>query len=221
MVKKKKLRPLIVIALVGSVLIALLVAKGVIVFDNSAERRGEGVYWNEVLYVLCSGEYTEGKTIAKTKDGSRINEVEEDNTHTFIVIRSFIDQNFLVRDDYQIPTSGTITTAFWNEKAIKDEAFYDIISEILEEAVTDFEYETDGIYQLNDKQKMRSLYVGYDDCPIATSYIGYLGMVDGTWYITTEISSDQYNVNGSPKPYMVSCYTIPEEYIEILEDYFS
>ena len=53
-----------------------LLAKGYIVFDHSGVRRGEGVYWNDVLYVPASGEYGEGKTIAKTNDGWQINEVK-------------------------------------------------------------------------------------------------------------------------------------------------
>lgn len=59
---------------------ALLINKGVIVFDHSGERMGGGVYWNNARYVPCPGEYTEGKTIARTKDGFMINQVEEDTT---------------------------------------------------------------------------------------------------------------------------------------------
>ena len=67
-VKKSKARILAGIAAAGLVVV-LLIANGIIVFDHSGVRRGEGVYWNNTLYVLCSGEYTEGKTIAKTNDG--------------------------------------------------------------------------------------------------------------------------------------------------------
>ena len=87
----KKLLPFVGI-LVAALVIVLLIAKGVIVSDHSGECRGDGVYWNNVHYISCSGGYTEGKTIAKTNDGSQINQVEEDTTHTFIVLRSFLDQ---------------------------------------------------------------------------------------------------------------------------------
>lgn len=217
----KKLLPFVGILVAAILIFVVLIAKSVIVFDHSGERRGEGVYWNNVLYLPCSGEYTEGKTIAKTNDGLRINQVEEDTTHTFIVLRSFLDQYLLVREDYGIPTTGKISTVFWNREFINDKIFFTALSEIIETATTDFEYETDGIFQLKDNQKMRSLYVGYDDCPIATSYIGYMGKVNGTWYITTVISDDRYNDDGSPKLHKVSCYTIPNKYIEILERYFS
>ena len=108
-VKKSKARILAGIAAAGLVVV-LLIANGIIVFDHSGVRRGEGVYWNNTLYVLCSGEYAEGKTIAKTNDGWQINEVEEDDTHTFIVMRSFLDDSLLVREDYDIPNSREITT---------------------------------------------------------------------------------------------------------------
>lgn len=104
------------------------------------------------IKILCSGEYSEGKTIAKTTDGWQINEVVEDDTHTFVVLRSFLDQYLLVKEDYQISTSGAVTIAVWNGKNIYDEHFHVTLSKILEQATTDFEYETDGIFQLTDNQ---------------------------------------------------------------------
>lgn len=200
--------------------IALLINEGVIVFDHSGERMGGGVYWNNVRYIQCGGEYTEGKTIARTKDGFMINRVEEDTTHTFIVLRDFLDQFLLVREDYEIPTTGKTTKVSWNGKLITNDAFITALSEIIENSTTDFEYETEGIFRLTDNQKMRMLYVGYGDCPITTSSMGYMGKVNDTWYITTEIG-DSYSDDGYLKSCKVSCYTIPDKYIEILEKYFS
>ena len=42
-----------------------------------------------------------------TTIGLRINEIAEDPTHTFIVLRSFMDQWLLVREDYIIPADGS------------------------------------------------------------------------------------------------------------------
>lgn len=189
-----------------------LLAKGYIVFDHSGVRRGEGVYWNDVLYVPASGEYGEGKTIAKTNDGWQINEVKEDDSHTFIVLRSFLDQSLLVREDYEVPSSGEITTLYWNRKYIADEEFRRTVTEILAEAEADFEYVTDGIFQLKDNQHMRLLCAGYDGCPIATEYLGYMGTVDGTWYLT---------VGQSVSEGTIPCYAIPEKYTDILSRYLS
>lgn len=203
---------LIGIVVAMAMLLAFLFANGIIVFDHSGVRRGEGVYWNDVLYVPASGEYSEGKTIAKTNDGWQINEVEEDDTHTFIVMRSFLDQSLLVREDYDIPKSGEITALFWNGKAIADEEFIRAVTEILARVEANFEYFTDGIFQLKDNQHMRLLCAGYDGCPIATEYIGYMGTVDGTWYLTV----------GQPvSEGAITCYAIPEMYIDILSRYLS
>ena len=209
----KKTRWLIMLLLGLVVAFGVLLAKGYIVFDHSGVRRGEGVYWNDVLYVPTSGEYSEGKTIAKTDDCWQINEVEEDDTHTFVVLRSFLDQSLLVREDYEVPSSGEITTLFWNRKYIADDAFKQAVTEIISSAKPDFEYVTDGIFQLKDNQKMRLLYVDYDGCPIATEYVGYMGTVDDTWYLTVNLPGGEAGA--------VSCYTIPEKYADILNRYFS
>lgn len=76
----------------------------------------------------------------------------EDDTHTFVVLRSFLDQYLLVKEDYQISTSVAVTIAVWSGKNIYDEHFHVTLSIILEQATTDFGYETDGISQLTDNQ---------------------------------------------------------------------
>lgn len=218
MKKKALLAAAIILAITAAVLL-LLFANGIIVLDHSGQRRGEGVYWNGSLYVPCSGEYSEGKTIAKTEDGWQINEVKEDSSHTFIVLRSFLDEYLLVKEDYQIPSEGRVTSAVWGKQKISDEEFLTAISELISQATSDYSYETEGIFQSTEGHLMRFLCVAFENCPVATQNLGYMGMIDGTWYITTEISPDQYNEDGSPREYKVWCYTIPNEYIPTLEKY--
>ena len=106
---KKLLIGIISVVIVVITIFIFLFATGIIVTDHSAERGFENsVIWQGHTYVPYSyqGEYQEGKTIAKTADGLRINEVKEDPTHTFIVLRSFTDQWLLVREDYEIPTNS-------------------------------------------------------------------------------------------------------------------
>ena len=80
---------------------------GAFTFDHSAKVGFEGMVWNNKNYSTISGEYTEGKTIAKSEDGSwKINEIKEDPSHTFVVARSFSNQYLYVSDDYTVPTSG-------------------------------------------------------------------------------------------------------------------
>lgn len=202
-------------------IVLFLIANGVIVLDHSAHRRGEGVFWQGHLYVPCSGVYSEGRTVAKTEDGWRINEVKEDSSHTFIVLRSFLDQSLLVREDYQIPTDGAITSAVWGSRAISDEKVLSLLTKMIREASPDYHYETDGIFQISDGQHMRALCVAFEGCPVATVYLGYMGTIGDNWYITTEISTDRYNEDGSPKLYSVWCYTIPKEYVVTLASYLN
>lgn len=201
-------------------LLFFLLVSGIIVLDHSAVRRGEGIFWCDTLYVPAYGEYSEGKTLAKTKDGWRVNAVEEDPGRTFVVLRSFLDQYLLVREDYEIPDSGEVTAAAWGREFISDNAFLDAVNAILLNATADFEIMTEGIYQLKDGQAMRLLVLAYEDCPIPTEVMGYLGKIGGRWCITTYIASDRHNPDGSPKEYLVRLHTIAEEYHPILTKYF-
>lgn len=213
-------KKMIVIFIVILAVIFFLIYKGFIVFDHSAELNGYGVLWNNVQYIPCTGGYHEGKTIAKTTSGWNIDEVEEDPSHTFIVAREFLDQMLYVRENYEIPSSGDITMAFLGDvTTIYDKEFCQALSEIMKTAESDFEYETEAIFMRTDRQKMQSLYVAYNDCPVATSDAGYIGLIDDKWYITTEISQDRRNSDGSAKVHKVWCYTIPEKYTDILKAY--
>ncbi len=189
---------------------------------RTADVNSNRVIWNEKEYSPVSGDYTEGRTIAKGKEFDWvINAAKEDPSHTFIVVRSFLDQYLMVADDYTIPTSGTLTAVSWNGNYITDASFLEAMSKIATEKSTSFTYETEAIFSLTEDQHMRSLYFAYEDCPIATNFKGYMGKVNGEWVITTFISQDTRNEDGSPKPHEISCYRIPEEYWGILEKYFS
>lgn len=191
-------------------LFGLAFLKGWIVTDHSAQRRGEGVFWNGVLYVGASGDYTEERTIAKTEDGWNIVSVKEDESHTFVVLRSFLDNYLLVREDYEIPTSGTVTAVSWNGKKIEDAAFCAAVAAIVEAKQSDFSYETTAISHLREDQHMRLVYLAYEGCPIGTEFAGWMGTVNDVWCITTKTSGDA-----------VWCYEIPQAYIPVLEPYLS
>ena len=195
--------------------------RGVFITDNSAAVGGEWMTWNGKTYVQISGEYSGGRAIAKTKDGNTmIHEVKGDPSHTFMVASSFLNQRLYVLESYQIPQSGELTTVCWNGTFITDTEFLDAMAKIEAEKTTSFTYETDGIYAWRDNQRMKTLYFAYENCPVTTIYKGYMGKVNGEWVITTEISLDQRDENGAPKPYTVGCYRIPREYWDILSKYF-
>lgn len=214
--KNKKLKILLGCLIVIAVAVfAVMVSTGTIVFDHSAERGFENsVTWKGVKYVPVSGKYNEGKTVAKVKDsGLSLNEVEEDDSRTFVVVRNFIDQWLVVREDYNIPKSGEITKAYWSYQFIEDEKFLNTIEEMITKVKPDFEYDTEGreIFEYTDTQNMKELYIAYEDCPVPTIYLGYMGVIDGEWYLTT----------GKGNGDTVYCYRIPEEYSTIFDEYLS
>ena len=212
--KNKKLKIILgCIAVVVTILFGFMVANGIIVFDHSAERIFENdVKWKGVNYFAVYGKYREGKTIAKTKDGFQICEIEGDDSQTFIGMRSFLDNWLLVREDYVIPFYGEITRAYWSLKFIEDEEFLDAIEELLQQRTPEFVYDNSkgDIYQYKGDDIMRELVVAYEGCPVPTNNLGYMGTIDGRWCITV----------GSYQKDKINCWYIPEEYIPILEKYW-
>ena len=194
---------------------------GAFIFRQSATVYIESAELEGRTYSYISGDYTEGRTIAKGQDGWVIKEVKEDPGHTFIAVRDFLDNMLLVADDYTVPTEGRLTTVSWNGKYITDPAFLEAMEKIYRDKTISFTYETEGIEHLTKTQHMRSLSFAYENCPVATNYAGWMGKVNGEWVITVEKTWDTRGENGAPKPYKVSCYRIPAEYREILEAYFS
>ena len=213
--KSKKLKILIGCLVVVVAIFAVMVAKGIIVFDHSAERGFENsIIWKSVRYEPVPGVYKEGKTIAKVKDsGLSINEVEEDDSHTFVVVRSFIDQWLVVREDYDVPKSGEITKAYWAHQLIEDDEFFSAVTKLMQQSTPDFLYDNsnDDIYQYKGNDVMRQIVVAYENCPVPTNYLGYIGTMDGKWCMTvSDYRKDK-----------IDCYYIPDEYIPVFEKYWT
>ena len=185
---------------------------GVFVTDRTAQVGTEALFWQGREYLAVSGEYTEGRTVAKSEDGAwSIKEVREDPSRTFVVARAFLTQHLYVRSDYVIPTEGQVNLACWGGKYISDEAFLTAAAQIVSLRTTSFVYETDDLFSLTEEQHMRELYFAYEDCPVPTCFMGYMGTVRGEWVITT----------ANPAASAVGCFRIPEEYIPILEKHLT
>ena len=212
--KNKKIIILLGVVVIAAVAVIVMVLNGTIILDRSGERLFEnGLRWKDNEYVATAGKYHEGKTIAKTNDGFDINEVEGDDSHTFLVVRSFLDDWLVVRDDYEIPKSGKITKAYCSYQFIEDEEFLSALEEMITKVRPEFEYDLQGkeIYEHTDRQNMKELYIAFEDCPVPTIYLGYIGTIDGNLCLVT---GKGYNDT-------VYCYAIPEEYAEVLENYLS
>lgn len=207
-----------------AVFIVLLLITGVVVWcaqDHSAVVFIEGVRWQGRSYSYTAGKYTEGETIAWGQDGWEVNEVEQDPSHTFIVVRSFLDQHLCVADDYTIPTSGKVTMAAWNNwDFIYDEEFLNVVSEIVESRESSFIYETGriGITALSENQRMKALALAYEGCPVATEHQGYMGKLNGKWVLAVRIPGNEDDLTNRTDKY--DCYAIPDKYADVLAKYF-
>ncbi len=200
------------------ILIAFISIPKLFVTDRSAVSYGNGIIWNDVKYIPASaGGYHEKRTVAKTSDGWNVVEIKEDPSHTFIVRRSFLDNYLLVNESYAIPKSGKITSAAWNDLTIKDENFFASISDILGDAEDDFSFELDEMRNIYSRTALKPLYIGYENCPLSTEFVGYMRIIDDKWFITTEITEITEDNSDSVLKYRVFCHEIPEKYYDILK----
>ncbi len=202
-------------------LLFVLVLNGILVFDYSAVLNSEELYWNGNAYISCSGIYSEGKTIAKTADGQwAINEIDEDPSHTFVVVRSFLDDSLYVRKDYQVPQSGDANSVYLDGIKVDDDSFLDAVSQIYSSGERTVEYATNDIHSKTDTQDMRSIYICFNNCPVAV-FMGYIGKIDGEWVIITDLSDLMENDDGSGTPYRIDCQKINKNHIQILKNHFN
>ncbi len=180
--------------------------------DRSASVGTESMFWNGKNYSTVNGEYKEGKTIAKSRDGAwSINEVKGDPSHNFVVARAFTTQFLYVADDYQILESGKLTKVCIGREYVDDKELLAVLSRIDELKTTTFDYVTEDILMQTDTQCMKKLYFAYQCCPIATVNKGYIGKIDGKWVVTTYVSDDGR---------AVGCYSVPDDCAKVLEKYY-
>jgi len=82
---------------------------GVFVTDYSVAVYAEGgMRWQGRVYqkVGSTSGYTEGRTLAKSENGWKLNEVREDPSHNIVIVRSFLDQYLYVAEGHEIPADG-------------------------------------------------------------------------------------------------------------------
>ena len=194
--------------------------RSLFLFDTSAEGSyGGDLYWKGNHYVPVEGfVYAEAKAAAQTKDGLTVSVVKGDRDRNYVIVRSLLDQCYLVRDDYEPPTEGEITSVAINHRMIeqskltgKNDDLYDAVADILASAKEDLTLELSESEYRN--LTSRSLHVGYEDCPVAAIYCGSFVKIDGVLYLSTNYSSDDGTVS-------VSLYAIPKKYVSIIERFF-
>lgn len=184
---------------------------------NPPEIFGDTIHWKGNPYTISQGGHKERERIAKGDGFSLFS--TGDPTETFIVYRSFLDNALYVKEDFKIPTEGKITKLSWGYKIFTDKELCDTISKILEEIknleINRYESE-DPLFRLKPGLVMRNLYVAYEDTYVPTKYKGEIGVINGKWAITT---STEEEIQKGIVIYKANYVLIPENYVNVLEDY--
>lgn len=202
--------PLLLIA----VLIGTFAVRNFVVFDHSAQINTDwGFVWKDVQYIpvtIEAGKTT--KCIAKTTDGQKIKEYEDDPSHTFLELRSFLDNNSVVREDYVIPTEGTISCVYISNTRLTDSTLYPKIKEILEcDFESSFFIKSKMIYSLGKR-----ITIGYNDCPVGTQFEGVIGNINGKWVFI--YPQDVGHIKPSSPETTYECHIIPERLTGVFDD---
>ena len=213
----KRAKILVVVTSAVLVVAALVVGAlwhlGAFVTDRSVVVGLESLHWQGRTYSPVYGKYDLGHRIAKTTNGLDVYEIEGDPDHNFLLVSSFVDSNLYVCDDYEIPNYGTVTRVNWNYKDITDKELLQAVGAILAKSHVQGSYKSayGGLFVENEAQNLETMYVAYDNCPVATVNRGFMGKLNGKWIITVEVSPDRSECK---------YYSIPDQYVGILERYF-
>ena len=175
---------------------------------KSAERVGERefIVEDEKYIAISIGFTEEGKTVAKA-DGFDIMEIPEDKEHTFLAVRSRLDDWTIVKDSYEIPTSGKLNIAYCNHERITNGEKLCMVQSILDE-----NYKSSIVIKTNAEPDIynatKDIYVGYEDCPVGTDRIGAIGNINGHLvFIKTE------DLKNGDLQY--TCYILNDEYQDL------
>ena len=154
-----------------------------------------------INYVYSSFELSgEGKTIALI-DNYIIKAVPEDPSHTFLILRTFLDQNYIVREDYEIPTEGKVNCAYIDGKRITADQVLNALTDIIRndnDEGTPFYISNNG----TEKNDLKSVVIGYEDCPVGTDYSIYgIGKIDDKWAVVLRNELGTWDGNKLPAIY--------------------
>lgn len=182
--------------------------------DRTAEMIFEGIRFKGEEYHIAHIAFTEeGKTIGKADDWD-IMEIPEDKNHYFLGVRSFLDNFYVVKDSYIIPTEGNINVVYIDNKRYTDVELKNAVEYILNNEIHEkFNILTDNIYHY-----AKEIYIGYEDCPVGTEWIGMIGYVNGK-LVYVKPTERIYKDTGAPDEQIYCCYVIPSLYIEVFNKY--
>ena len=179
--------------------------------DRTAQRGFEGsfIIAGETYISIPIGYTEEGKTIAQA-DNYDIKENPEDPNHNFLAVRNFLDNWTIVKESYVIPTSGKLNVAYCDHERIVDGVKLRMVQSILDgDYQGSFIVKTDGERDIFNA--IKSIKVGYEDCPVGTDWLGSIGNING--YLVFVEAEDLRESNLE-----YTCHVLHEEYQKLYEN---
>ena len=195
------------ILLAAAVIFVLVRLGGCIIHWTTARFDGTKLIIGGVTYIHKEFDYTETDRTIAYVDGWTVSTIKEDPSRTFLRVRSFTDGYGYMREDYEIPTEGEVTVLYLNDRfRYTNRTLCDMIEALRTDPPAEtFTVRTDAIYRY-----AKDVSVGYEGCPIATEFVGYLGDINGKWVFIfpTELTYE----NGGYAEEDFVCHVIPEKY---------
>jgi hypothetical protein len=162
--------------------------------------------------------YTAFESIGRTKkiaeiDNWDIYEISEDSEHIFLKMKSLTGEEYIVREDYQIPTAGKVSCAYIDGERVDDENILEALTDILSQRD-----DAGTLYYISDnkqeKDKWKQVVVGYEDCPVGTDYSIYgISKVDSKWVVVFRDEVGKLEGNKFRAIY----HEVDEKYNEVFE----
>ncbi len=144
----------------------------------SIDRNGkillEGIMFKDEEYAEKTFAFTKEGKIIGMADEWEIREIPEDKNHNFLAVRHFLGNFYVVKKLYTIPTEGNVGVVYIDSKRYTDNEFIDAINYLLNEKIDEKFY----IKTNNIAHYAKKIYVGYEDCPVGTDYVGMVGNIN-------------------------------------------
>lgn len=176
----------------------------------------ENVEIDGVEYQYEEYAYSDRGEMIALVDEWGVYEVPEDPSHTFLILGRGLADDYIVREDYRIPTEGNVSCAYIGRAMVRttDEKILGALTEILQA-----DYANGTEYMLyNSPQEpygFRQVIVGYEDCPVGTDEsIYYIGKVNSKWIIIFQHEVGELQGDKIPSIY----YELDERYGKIFEE---
>jgi hypothetical protein len=118
-----------------------------------------------------------------------------------------MDQYLYVREDYEAPKDGKITSIYINKyNKVNSKDLINAIEKIRNNSEETFNFETDNIYQY-----CKEISFCFDNSSVGTYPAGLIGIVNDKWVYIEKEPTDLFNEDGSGKRYIVKCKIIRDK----------